>query len=112
MIAAAATALRVAWLLGAASPWPMVGVGRTGAAFPRAVDLRIPARDLRPRPRRQLAELSLLWQLSFSRRCRLLQVASAVELSAWFWPGLDGAPIAALPALHYANFPRPRRACW
>ena len=23
---------------------------------------------------------------------------------AWFWPGLDGAPIPALPALHFANF--------
>ena len=46
-----------------------------------------------------------MWQLSFSAP---LSIASGcIGLSsflAWFWPGLDGAPIAALPALHYSNF--------
>ncbi len=46
-----------------------------------------------------------VWQLSFSAP---LSIASGcIGLSsflAWFWPGLESAPIAALPALHYANF--------
>ncbi len=46
-----------------------------------------------------------VWQVSFTAP---LSIASGcIGLSsflAWFWPGLDRAPIAALPALHYSNF--------
>jgi len=45
-----------------------------------------------------------VWQVSFSAP---LSIASGcIGLSgflAWFWPALDAAPIAALPALHYTN---------
>jgi APA family basic amino acid/polyamine antiporter len=46
-----------------------------------------------------------VWQLSFSAP---LSIASGcIGLSSFlgmFWPGLDGAPVAALPMLHYSNF--------
>ncbi|MDE3150204.1 MAG: APC family permease, partial [Acidobacteriota bacterium] len=58
-------------------------------------------------PKRAGNWLSFLyvWQLSFSAP---LSIASGcIGLSgflAWFWPGLETAPFASLPALHYANF--------
>ncbi len=46
-----------------------------------------------------------VWQVGFTAP---LSIASGcIGLSGFlavFWPGLDSAPIAALPALHYANF--------
>ena len=96
-----------AWLLGAAIA---VADGlvwaELGAAFPRAGGSYAFLREIYG-PDRAGNWLSFLyvWQLSFSAP---LSIASGcIGLSsflAWFWPGLDGAPIAALPALHYANF--------
>jgi amino acid transporter len=46
-----------------------------------------------------------VWQLGFTAPFSI--ASGCIGLSgflAFFWPGLDGAPIAALPALHYANF--------
>ena len=108
VIAAAGYRLSVwAWLLGAAIA---VADGlvwaELGAAFPRAGGSYAFLREIYG-PDRAGNWLSFLyvWQLSFSAP---LSIASGcIGLSsflAWFWPGLDGAPIAALPALHYANF--------
>ncbi len=77
-----------------------------GAAFPRAGGSYAFLREIYG-PNRAGNWLSFLyvWQLSFSAP---LSIASGcIGLSsflAWFWPGLEAAPIAALPALHYANF--------
>jgi amino acid transporter len=108
VIAAAGYKLSVwAWLLGAAIAiadglvW-----AELGAAFPRAGGSYAFLREIYG-PDRAGNWLSFLyvWQLSFSAP---LSIASGcIGLSsflAWFWPGLEGGPIAALPALHYANF--------
>ncbi len=108
VIAAAGYRLSVwAWLLGAAIA---VADGlvwaELGAAFPRAGGSYAFLREIYG-PDRAGNWLSFLfvWQLSFSAP---LSIASGcIGLSsflAWFWPGLNGAPVAALPALHYANF--------
>ena len=108
VIAAAGYQLSVwAWLLGAAIA---VADGlvwaELGAAFPRAGGSYAFLREIYG-PDRAGNWLSFLyvWQLSFSAP---LSIASGcIGLSsflAWFWPGLESAPIAALPALHYANF--------
>jgi len=108
VIAAAGYRLSVwAWLLGAAIA---VADGlvwaELGAAFPRAGGSYAFLREIYG-PDRAGNWLSFLyvWQLSFSAP---LSIASGcIGLSsflAWFWPGLENAPIAALPALHYANF--------
>jgi len=108
VIAAAGFHLSVwAWLLGAAIA---VADGlvwaELGAAFPRAGGSYAFLREIYG-PERAGNWLGFLyvWQLSFSAP---LSIASGcIGLSgflAWFWPGLEGAPIAALPALHYANF--------
>jgi amino acid transporter len=108
VIAAAGYKLSVwAWLLGAAIA---VADGlvwaELGAAFPRAGGSYAFLREIYG-PDRAGNWLSFLyvWQLSFSAP---LSIASGcIGLSsflAWFWPGLEGAPIAALPALHYSNF--------
>ena len=108
VIAAAGYRLSVwAWLLGAALA---VADGlvwaELGAAFPRAGGSYAFLREIYG-PDRAGNWLSFLyvWQLSFSAP---LSIASGcIGLSsflAWFWPGLEAAPIAALPALHYANF--------
>ena len=108
VIAAAGYRLSVwAWLLGAAIA---VADGlvwaELGAALPRAGGSYAFLREIY-RPDRAGNWLSFLyvWQLSFSAP---LSIASGcIGLSsflAWFWPGLESAPIAALPALHYANF--------
>jgi len=108
VIAAAGFKLSVwAWLLGAAIA---VADGlvwaELGAAFPRAGGSYAFLREIYG-PDRAGNWLSFLyvWQLSFSAP---LSIASGcIGLSsflAWFWPGLEQAPIAALPALHYGNF--------
>jgi amino acid transporter len=108
VIAAAGYRLSVwAWVLGAALA---VADGlvwaELGAAFPRAGGSYAFLREIYG-PERAGNWLSFLyvWQLSFSAP---LSIASGcIGLSsflAWFWPGLESAPIAALPALHYSNF--------
>ncbi len=108
VIAAAGVRLSVwAWLLGAAIA---VADGlvwaELGAAFPRAGGSYAFLREIYG-PDRAGNWLSFIyvWQLSFSAP---LSIASGcIGLSsflAWFWPGLESAPIASLPALHYANF--------
>lgn len=108
VIAAAGYRLSVwAWVLGAALA---VADGlvwaELGAAFPRAGGSYAFLREIYG-PARAGNWLSFLyvWQLSFSAP---LSIASGcIGLSsflAWFWPGIEGAPIAALPMVHYANF--------
>jgi amino acid transporter len=108
VIAAAGYRLSVwAWLLGAAIA-VMDGLvwAELGAAFPRAGGSYAFLREIYG-PDRAGNWLSFLyvWQLSFSAP---LSIASGcIGLSsflAWFWPGLETAPISALPALHYSNF--------
>ena len=96
-----------AWLIGAAIA---VNDGlvwaELGAALPRAGGSYAFLREIYG-PDRAGNWLSFLyvWQLSFSAP---LSIASGcIGLSsflAWFWPGLDLAPIAWLPSVHYANF--------
>ena len=96
-----------AWVLGAAIA---VADGlvwaELGAAFPRAGGSYAFLREIYG-PKRAGNWLGFLyvWQLSFSAP---LSIASGcIGLSsflAWFWPGIDRAPIAALPALHYSSF--------
>ncbi len=108
VIAAAGFRLSVwAWILGA-----VIAVAdglvwaELGAAFPRAGGSYAFLREIYG-PDRAGNWLSFLyvWQLSFSAP---LSIASGcIGLSsflAWFWPGLEGAPFAALPALHYSSF--------
>jgi APA family basic amino acid/polyamine antiporter len=108
VIAAAGFQLSVwAWVLGAAIA---VADGlvwaELGAAFPRAGGSYAFLREIYG-PERAGNWLSFLyvWQLSFSAP---LSIASGcIGLSsflAWFWPGLEQAPISSMPALHYANF--------
>jgi len=107
VIAAAGYHLSVwAWVLGA-----VIAVAdglvwaELGAAFPRAGGSYAFLREIYG-PDRAGNWLSFLyvWQLSFSAP---LSIASGcIGLSsflAWFWPGLDAAPLAALPGLHYTN---------
>src|ERR1700691_1558616 len=107
VIAAAGFRLSVwAWVLGA-----VIAVAdglvwaELGAAFPRAGGSYAFLREIYG-PQRAGNWLSFLyvWQLSFSAP---LSIASGcIGLSSFlgvFWPGIDSAPIAVLPALHYAN---------
>ena len=108
VIAAAGYRLSVwAWILGA-----VIAIAdglvwaELGAAFPRAGGSYAFLHDIYG-PHRAGNWLSFLyvWQLSFSAP---LSIASGcIGLSgflAWFWPGLEAAPMRALPALHYSNF--------
>jgi len=108
VIAAAGYHLSVwAWVLGA-----VIAVAdglvwaELGAAIPRAGGSYAFLREIYG-PKRAGNWLSFLyvWQVSFSAP---LSIASGcIGLSsflAWFWPGLDAAPLAAMPALHYSNF--------
>ncbi|MGO8758534.1 MAG: APC family permease [Terracidiphilus sp.] len=108
VIAAAGFRLSVwAWVLGA-----VIAVAdglvwaELGAAFPRAGGSYAFLREIYG-PARAGNWLSFLyvWQLSFTAP---LSIASGcIGLSSFlavFWPGLDSAPIAALPALHFSNF--------
>jgi len=108
VIAAAGYRLSVwAWVLGA-----VIAVAdglvwaELGAAFPRAGGSYAFLREIYG-PERAGNWLSFLyvWQVSFT--APLAVASGCIGLSsflAWFWPGLDGAPIAALPALHGSNF--------
>ncbi len=108
VIAAAGYRLSVwAWILGA-----VIAIAdglvwaELGAAFPRAGGSYAFLREIYG-PGRAGNWLSFLyvWQLSFTAP---LSIASGcIGLSGFlavFWPGLDSAPIAALPVLHYSNF--------
>jgi amino acid transporter len=108
VIAAAGYKLSVwAWVLGA-----VIAVAdglvwaELGAEFPRAGGSYAFLREIYG-PDRAGNWLSFLyvWQLSFSAP---LSIASGcIGLSSFlgvFWPGLDGAPVAAWSALHYSNF--------
>jgi amino acid transporter len=107
VIAAAGYRLSVwAWVLGAAIA---VADGlvwaELGAAFPRAGGSYAFLREIYG-PQRAGKWLSFLyvWQLSFT--APLAIASGCIGLSnflAWFWPTLDNAPIAALPALHFSN---------
>jgi amino acid transporter len=107
VIAAAGFKLSVwAWVLGAAIA---VADGlvwaELGAAFPRAGGSYAFLREIYG-PQRAGNWLSFLyvWQLSFSAP---LSIASGcIGLSSFlgvFWPGIEAAPFAALPGLHYGN---------
>ncbi len=108
VIAAAGFHLSVwAWVLGAAIA---VADGlvwaELGAAFPQAGGSYAFLREIYgAKGAGNWLSFLYVWQLSFSAP---LSIASGcIGLSsflAWFWPGLNGAPFAALPALHYANF--------
>jgi amino acid transporter len=108
VIAAAGFRLSVwAWIVGAAIAMADGLVwAELGAAFPQAGGSYAFLREIYG-PDRAGNWLSFLyvWQLSFSAP---LSIASGcIGLSsflAWFWPGLNSAPFAFLPALHYANF--------
>ena len=107
VIAAAGYRLSVwAWVLGAAIALADGLVwAELGAAFPRAGGSYAFLREIYG-PQRAGNWLSFLyvWQVSFTAP---LSIASGcIGLSsflAWFWPGLDRAPIAAWPALHGTN---------
>jgi len=108
VIAAAGFRLSVwAWVVGAAIA---VADGlvwaELGAAFPQAGGSYAFLREIyKPKGAGNWLSFLFVWQLSFTAP---LSIASGcIGLSsflAFFWPGLDSAPIAALPALHYANF--------
>jgi amino acid transporter len=108
VIAAAGYRLSIwAWVLGAAIA---VADGlvwaELGAAFPRAGGSYAFLREIYG-PERAGHWLSFLyvWQVSFT--APLAIASGCIGLSsflAWFWPGLDAAPIAGLSALHYSNF--------
>jgi amino acid transporter len=108
VIAAAGFRLSVwAWVLGAAIA---VADGlvwaELGAALPRAGGSYAFLREIYGRERAgNWLSFLFVWQLSFTAP---LSIASGcIGLSSFlavFWPGLESAPIAALPALHYANF--------
>src|SRR5271157_4888692 len=108
VIAAAGYRLSVwAWVLGA-----VIAVAdglvwaELGAAFPRAGGSYAFLREIYGKDRAgNWLSFLYVWQLSFSAP---LSIASGcIGLSSflgWFWPGLEGAPVAAWPALHYSNF--------
>ena len=108
VIAAAGYRLSVwAWVLGAAIA---VADGlvwaELGAAFPRAGGSYAFLREVyRPDGAGNWLSFLYVWQVSFTAP---LSIASGcIGLSsflAWFWPGMDSSPIAALPALHYTSF--------
>jgi amino acid transporter len=108
VIAAAGYRLSVwAWVLGA-----VIAVAdglvwaELGAAFPRAGGSYAFLREIyRPDGAGNWLSFLYVWQVSFTAP---LSIASGcIGLSsflAWFWPGMDSAPIAALPAVHYTSF--------
>ena len=77
-----------------------------GAAFPRAGGSYAFLREIYgPQGAGNWLSFLYVWQVSFTAP---LSIASGcIGLSsflAWFWPGLENAPVAAWPALHYGNF--------
>jgi amino acid transporter len=108
VIAAAGYRLSVwAWVLGAAIA---VADGlvwaELGAAFPRAGGSYAFLREIYgPKGAGNWLSFLYVWQVSFT--APLAIASGCIGLSgflAWFWPGLDGAPIAALSTLRYASF--------
>jgi amino acid transporter len=108
VIAAAGYRLSVwAWVLGAAIA---VADGlvwaELGAVFPHAGGSYAYLREIYgPRGAGNWLSFLYVWQVGFTAP---LSIASGcIGLSGFlavFWPGLESAPVAALPALHYANF--------
>ena len=108
IIAAAGYRLSVwAWVLGA-----VIAIAdglvwaELGAAFPRAGGSYAFIQEIYgPRGSGNWLSFLYVWQVGFTAP---LSIASGcIGLSgflAFFWPNLDSAPIAALPALHYSNF--------
>ena len=108
VIAAAGFRLSVwAWILGGAIA---VADGlvwaELGAAFPLAGGSYAFLREIFGADRAgNWLSFIYVWQLSFS--APLAIASGCIGLSsflAWFWPSLDHAPFAFLPALHYASF--------
>ncbi|MGA3263751.1 MAG: APC family permease [Terracidiphilus sp.] len=108
VIAAAGYRLSVwAWVLGA-----VIAVAdglvwaELGAAFPQAGGSYAFLREIYgPEGAGNWLSFLYVWQLSFS--APLAIASGCIGLSSflgWFWPGLEQAPVAAWPALHYANF--------
>jgi amino acid transporter len=107
VIAAAGFRLSVwAWVLGAAIAiadglvW-----AELGAAFPRAGGSYAFLREIYgPEGAGNWLSFLYVWQVGFTAP---LSIASGcIGLSGFlavFWPSIDAAPIAALPAIHYAN---------
>jgi amino acid transporter len=108
IIAAAGARLSIwAWILGA-----VIAIAdglvwaELGAMFPRAGGSYAFLREIYgPKGAGNWLSFLFVWQLSFSAP---LSIASGcIGLSSflgYFWPSLDAAPIAALPALHYSSF--------
>ena len=106
----AATGYRLsvwAWVVGAAIA---VADGlvwaELGAALPRAGGSYAFLREIySPQGAGNWLSFLFVWQLTFTAP---LSIASGcIGLSSFlavFWPGLETAPIAVLPALHYSNF--------
>jgi amino acid transporter len=108
VIAAAGYRLSVwAWVLGASIALADGLVwAELGAAFPRAGGSYAFLREIYgPDGPGNWLSFLYVWQVGFTAP---LSVASGcIGLSGFlavFWPGLDSAPIAVLPALHYSNF--------
>ena len=108
VIAAAGFRLSVwAWVLGA-----VIAVAdglvwaELGAAFPRAGGSYAFLREIYgPEGAGNWLSFLYVWQVGFTAP---LSIASGcIGLSSFlalFWPGLENAPVAAWPALHYGNF--------
>ena len=108
VIAAAGYRLSVwAWVLGA-----VIAIAdglvwaELGAAFPRAGGSYAFLQEIYgPKGPGNWLSFLYVWQVGFTAP---LSIASGcIGLSGFlavFWPNLDSAPIAALPALHYSNF--------
>jgi amino acid transporter len=108
VLAAAGARLSIwAWALGAAIAiadglvW-----AELGAAFPRAGGSYAFLREIYgERGAGNWLSFLYVWQLSFT--APLAIASGCIGLSGFltfFWPGLDAAPFAVLPALHVANF--------
>ena len=108
VIAAAGYRLSIwAWVLGAAIAMADGLVwAELGAAFPRAGGSYAFLREIYgPKGPGNWISFLYVWQLSFT--APLAVASGCIGLSGFlavFWPGLQSAPIAALPGLHYANF--------
>ncbi|HUX44247.1 MAG TPA: APC family permease [Terracidiphilus sp.] len=96
-----------AWLLGAGLAvvdglvW-----AELGAAFPMAGGSYAFLREIYgPKKAGNWLSFLFVWQLSFSAP---LSIASGciglAGFLGWFWPGLSGTPVAALPMVHYSSF--------